>query len=68
MLTIKQSEKAKPKEKPCLLMAETELLTESWDSWFDGNAVTADFISAREQPADQVKQTGPTPTDDAISD
>ncbi|QUG74906.1 AbrB/MazE/SpoVT family DNA-binding domain-containing protein [Erwinia sp. E602] len=41
---------------------------ESWNTWFDSNAVTADFISAREQPDDQVRQTGPTPTDDAIRD
>lgn len=42
--------------------------TESWDSWFDSNGVTSDFMSAREQPDDQVRQTGPTPTDDAIRD
>jgi antitoxin VapB len=26
---------------------------ESWDSWFDGEGVTADFMAEREQPADQ---------------
>ena len=26
---------------------------ESWDSWFEGEAVTADFMSEREQPAPQ---------------
>jgi antitoxin VapB len=26
---------------------------ESWDSWFDGERVTADFMAEREQPADQ---------------
>ena len=26
---------------------------ESWDSWFEGEGVTADFMSEREQPADQ---------------
>lgn len=26
---------------------------ESWDIWFDGEGVTADFMAEREQPADQ---------------
>ena len=26
---------------------------ESWDTWFDGDGVTADFMAEREQPADQ---------------
>ena len=26
---------------------------ECWDSWFEGEGVTADFMSEREQPADQ---------------
>lgn len=26
---------------------------ESWDSWFDGDGVSADFMAEREQPADQ---------------
>ncbi len=26
---------------------------ESWDSWFEGEGVTADFMTDREQPADQ---------------
>jgi antitoxin VapB len=26
---------------------------ESWDTWFDGEGVTADFMPGREQPADQ---------------
>ena len=29
---------------------------ESWDSWFDGQAATADFMSAREQPAPQERE------------
>ncbi|QJP11030.1 MULTISPECIES: type II toxin-antitoxin system VapB family antitoxin [Pseudomonas aeruginosa group] len=29
---------------------------ESWDSWFDGDDVTADFMSEREQPADQERE------------
>jgi len=26
---------------------------ESWESWFDGESVSADFMSGRSQPADQ---------------
>lgn len=26
---------------------------EAWDSWFDDEGVTADFMTCREQPADQ---------------
>ncbi|MCU1755894.1 MULTISPECIES: antitoxin [Pseudomonas] len=26
---------------------------ESWDSWFEAEGVTADFMSERDQPADQ---------------
>ncbi len=26
---------------------------ESWDSWFDGQGVSPDFMSIRNQPADQ---------------
>ena len=26
---------------------------EAWDLWFDGEGVTADYLAAREQPADQ---------------
>lgn len=26
---------------------------EAWDSWFDGEGVTADYMTDREQPADQ---------------
>jgi antitoxin VapB len=29
---------------------------ESWDTWFDGESVTADFPGEREQPADQVRE------------
>jgi len=29
---------------------------ESWDSWFDGEGVTADFMTEREQPADQERE------------
>ncbi|KUM43622.1 type II toxin-antitoxin system VapB family antitoxin [Pseudomonas sp. EpS/L25] len=30
---------------------------EAWDSWFDGDGVTADFMAQREQPADQERET-----------
>jgi Virulence-associated protein and related proteins len=29
---------------------------ESWDSWFEGDDVSADFMSEREQPADQERE------------
>lgn len=29
---------------------------ESWDSWFDGQGVTTDFMSMRDQPADQERE------------
>jgi len=29
---------------------------ETWDSWFDGDNATADFMSDREQPADQERE------------
>lgn len=28
----------------------------SWDAWFDGPDVSADFMSSREQPADQARE------------
>ena len=28
----------------------------SWDEWFDGDSVTDDFMSEREQPADQLRE------------
>lgn len=29
---------------------------ETWDSWFDAEGVTADFMSDREQPSDQERE------------
>ncbi|MFG0629891.1 type II toxin-antitoxin system VapB family antitoxin [Pseudomonas sp. xss_2] len=29
---------------------------ESWDSWFEGDDVSADFMAQREQPADQERE------------
>ena len=30
---------------------------EAWDSWFEGDAVTRDFMSEREQPAGQERES-----------
>ena len=30
---------------------------ETWDSWFQGNDVSADFMTDREQPADQQRES-----------
>jgi len=30
---------------------------EAWDSWFDGENVSADFMNDREQPHDQQRET-----------
>lgn len=30
---------------------------EAWDSWFDGEGVTEDFMCDREQPVDQERDT-----------
>ncbi|RPH28330.1 antitoxin [Buttiauxella warmboldiae] len=29
---------------------------EGWDSWFDGESVTPDFLSTREQPGEQSRE------------
>lgn len=43
-----------------IAIGRTRILTpagESWDSWFDGDGVTADFMKDREQPADQERES-----------
>lgn len=30
---------------------------EAWDSWFDGVGVSTDFMTEREQPAEQERET-----------
>ena len=30
---------------------------ESWDTWFDGEGVTAEFMVEREQPDEQVRES-----------
>ncbi|MFB8831859.1 type II toxin-antitoxin system VapB family antitoxin [Azotobacter sp. CWF10] len=40
-------------------VGRTRIITpagECWDSWFDGEGVTADFMAEREQPADQERE------------
>ncbi|EIN6835357.1 toxin-antitoxin system antitoxin VapB (plasmid) [Escherichia coli] len=39
-----------------IAVGRTRIITpagESWDSWFDGDSVSADFMNDREQPAIQ---------------
>ncbi|MCU1739810.1 MULTISPECIES: type II toxin-antitoxin system VapB family antitoxin [Pseudomonas] len=43
-----------------IAIGRTRIITpagESWDSWFEGEGVTADFMTEREQPADQVRDS-----------
>ncbi|MBU2774444.1 antitoxin [Acidithiobacillus ferrooxidans] len=43
-----------------LVMGRARMLIpagESWESWFDGKGVSADFMEHREQPADQVRES-----------
>ncbi|QXI26183.1 type II toxin-antitoxin system VapB family antitoxin [Pseudomonas vanderleydeniana] len=40
-------------------IGRTRIITpagESWDSWFNDSGVTADFMTDREQPADQERE------------
>jgi len=42
-----------------VVLGRARLITpigESWDSWFDSEGVTADFMVQREQPADQERE------------
>ena len=42
-----------------IALGRTRIITpagESWDSWFEGEGVTADFMSEREQPDDQLRE------------
>jgi antitoxin VapB len=42
-----------------VVVGRTRILTaagESWDSWFDGEGVSPDFMTAREQPGDQERE------------
>lgn len=40
-------------------VGRTRIITpagESWDSWFKGEGVTADFMAERDQPAEQERE------------
>ncbi|MFC8750995.1 type II toxin-antitoxin system VapB family antitoxin [Pseudomonas oryzihabitans] len=40
-------------------VGRTRIITpagESWDSWFEGEGVTADFMVERDQPAEQERE------------
>ena len=41
-------------------IGRTHIITpagESWDSWFESEGVTSDFMCEREQPADQERES-----------
>ncbi|UZE26597.1 hypothetical protein LOY67_01600 [Pseudomonas sp. B21-056] len=38
-------------------VGNTTPIDEIWDSWFDGNAVTADFMTGSELPFDQERES-----------
>ncbi|MBV4487712.1 antitoxin [Pseudomonas sp. MWU12-2115] len=43
-----------------IAIGRTRVITpagESWDSWFDGDSVSPDFMADREQPADQERES-----------
>ena len=43
-----------------IAIGRTRVITpagESWDSWFDGDSVTADSMADREQPAEQERES-----------
>lgn len=43
-----------------IAIGRTRIITpagEAWDSWFDGDNATADFLAEREQPADQERES-----------
>lgn len=42
-----------------IALGRSRLITpagEAWDSWFDGQSVTADFMNGREQPNEQERE------------
>lgn len=47
------------KQVDIVAIGRTRIITpagESWDSWFEGDGVTSDFMIAREQPDDQIRE------------
>jgi len=48
------------KEVEIVALGNTRIITpagKSWDDWFDGPGVSADFMASRDQPADQERET-----------
>jgi len=42
-----------------IAIGRTRIITpagESWDSWFDGPTISADFMAERDQPAEQERE------------
>ncbi|MBA5601090.1 antitoxin [Pectobacterium parmentieri] len=47
------------KQVDIVAIGRTRIITpagESWDSWFEGESVTPDFMITREQPDEQVRE------------
>ncbi|MCL6377732.1 type II toxin-antitoxin system VapB family antitoxin [Pectobacterium aroidearum] len=47
------------KQVDIVAIGRTRIITpagESWDSWFEGEGVTSDFMIIREQPDEQVRE------------
>jgi antitoxin VapB len=43
-----------------IAIGRTRVITpagESWDSWFDGDSVSPDFMANREQPTEQERES-----------
>jgi len=43
-----------------VMVGRTRIITpagEAWDSWFESDGVTADFMAEREQPQDQERES-----------
>ncbi|MBD2785349.1 antitoxin [Xenorhabdus sp. DI] len=42
-----------------IAIGRTRIITpagEGWDSWFDGENVTSDFMTDRQQPSEQIRE------------
>ena len=47
------------KQVEIVALGRTRIITpagEAWDSWFDGESVSPDFMSSREQPGEQNRE------------
>ncbi len=48
------------KEVEVVIIGNSRIITpahQGWDSWFDSPPASKDFMSAREQPADQIRES-----------